>query len=111
MSFISIIEKIGHEILKGVEVASEIGIKIAPVVTTLNPPVGTALSIVCNTIIQIEQLIPVPKSGSVKKQIATEIIKLNLPQGTISDDQLSKSIDAIVVLLNILANKTWIKVL
>ena len=70
MGFISIIKEIEADVLKGVEIFAAAGAIVAPVVTALDPPLGAAMSLVANTILQVEQMIPGTGKGVVKKQIA-----------------------------------------
>src|SRR5580658_5056986 len=104
MSFISVIEQIGTDVLKGLGIFAGIAIAAAPIVTTFNPAAGTILGLVANTILQVEQLIPGQGKGAIKKPITTTIVQANLPAGsTLTPAQLSAMIDALVAAFNALA--------
>lgn len=102
MSFISILKTIALDLEHGIFIAANVGQAASPIITAIDPAAGIILALVCNSIVQVEQLVNVPGKGPAKKQIVTEIINATYPT-TPNPAQLSTMIDALVATFNALS--------
>ena len=99
MSFLSVLKTIGHDVAKGLTVASSVGALAAPVISMT--PIGPIYNTVLNAITIAEQAIPQSGAGGVKKDAV--IAMVNALHPGLNQAQLSAAVDAVVASLNAIA--------
>ena len=99
MSFLSVLQKIGHVFSVGVNDAAAVGSAALPVLSLI-PGVGTVAGTVFGAITAVESLITPSGSGAAKKATVTQIV--NAVHPGINQTTLSDAIDGIVAGLNLL---------
>jgi hypothetical protein len=99
-SFLSILKTVGADLEKGIFIAANAGQAATPIVTALDPPIGVMLGLLCNSILQVEQLVPGAGLGPKKKQLVIDIVGAN---GIVDPTAFGAAIDGLVATFNALA--------
>lgn len=113
MSFLSIVKKVGQEIL-------HVGQEAEPFVDVLNPTAGAVVGTVINFVTQAESIFTKEKAGKDKKQFVLDAVSASLPllnaglqaagkSFTITPDfvtELGNLIDQVVAVMNGLSKLT-----